>query len=133
MAHAHASHGSAHGGHSHHSPALFKQRFAICLGLTLPVLYFSEQLQQWFGYSAIAFPGSEWVNPVLGIAIFFYGGWVFLQGAWHELQGRIGMMTLIALAISVAFAYSLAVSLGLPGQPFYAAGAALLLGAGHPS
>jgi len=119
MAHAHASHGSAHGGHSHHSPALFKQRFAICLGLTLPVLYFSEQLQQWFGYSAIAFPGSEWVNPVLGIAIFFYGGWVFLQGAWHELQGRIGMMTLIALAISVAFAYSLAVSLGLPGQPFY--------------
>ena len=119
MAHAHASHCSAHGGHSHHSPALFKQRFAICLGLTLPVLYFSEQLQQWFGYSAIAFPGSEWVNPVLGIAIFFYGGWVFLQGAWHELQGRIGMMTLIALAISVAFAYSLAVSLGLPGQPFY--------------
>ena len=55
----------------------------------------------------------------MGIVIYFYGGWVFLRGAWRELHGKVGMMTLIALAITVAFIYSLAVSLGLRGKPFY--------------
>lgn len=114
--------GSGHGGHDKHaghSPEIFRRRFFVCLILTLPILYFSTQLQSWFGYQAIAFPGSQWINPVLGIVIYFYGGWVFLRGAWRELHSRIGMMTLISLAISVAFIYSLAVSLGLQGEPFY--------------
>jgi len=98
---------------------MFKQRFFVSLILTLPILYFSPQLQGWLGYEAISFPGSGWINPILGIALYFYGGWPFLQGAWHEFQSKIGMMTLIALAITVAFVYSLAVSLGLEGMPFY--------------
>lgn len=118
----HSSHQGGHGGHGKHAghdPEIFKRRFFICLVLTLPILYYSSQLQNWFGYSAIEFPGSYWINPILGTLIYFYGGWVFLKGAWHELRGKIGMMTLIALAITVAFAYSLAVSLGLSGIPFY--------------
>lgn len=111
--------GGGHSGHGHHSPAMFKQRFFISLILTLPILYFSPQLQGWLGYEAISFPGSGWINPILGIALYFYGGWPFLQGARHEFQSKIGMMTLIALAITVAFIYSLAVSLGLEGMPFY--------------
>lgn len=118
----HTSHQGGHDGHGKHAghdPEIFKRRFFICLVLTLPILYYSSQLQNWFGYSAIEFPGSYWVNPILGTLIYLYGGWVFLKGAWHELRGKIGMMTLIALAITVAFAYSLAVSLGLSGRPFY--------------
>jgi len=114
----HDQHGD-HSGHGHHSPAMFKQRFFVSLILTLPILYFSPQLQDWLGYKAVSFPGSGWINPILGIALYFYGGWPFLQGAWHEFQSKIGMMTLIALAITVAFIYSLAVSLGLEGMPFY--------------
>lgn len=114
----HEGHGD-HSGHEHHSPAMFKQRFFVSLILTLPILYFSPQLQSWLGYEALSFPGSGWINPILGIAIYFYGGWPFLQGAWHEFHSKIGMMTLIALAITVAFIYSIAVSLGLEGKPFY--------------
>lgn len=116
--HGHGGHGG-HDKHAGHSPEIFKRRFFICLILTLPVLYFSTQLQTWLGYQAITFPGSSWVNPILGIIIYFYGGWVFLRGAWRELHSKVGMMTLIALAITVAFVYSLAVSLGLQGKPFY--------------
>lgn len=117
----HGDHGghSGHEGHGHHSPEMFKQRFFVSLILTLPILYFSPQLQIWLGYEAASFPGLIWISPVLGIALYFYGGWPFLQGAWHEFQSKIGMMTLIALAITVAFIYSLAVSLGLEGKPFY--------------
>ncbi|WP_036488402.1 copper-translocating P-type ATPase [Myxosarcina sp. GI1] len=121
--HQHEHHGhnghSGHDKHAGHNPEIFKRRFFICLILTLPVLYFSSQLQSWLSYQALEFPGSNWVSPVLGIIIYFYGGWVFLKGAWHELRSQIGMMTLIALAITVAFVYSLAVSLGLRGKPFY--------------
>ena len=116
--HEHHGHGG-HDKHAGHSPEIFKRRFFICLILTLPVLYFSTQLQTWLGYQAIEFPGSNWVNPILGIIIYFYGGWVFWRGAWRELHSKVGMMTLIALAITVAFVYSLAVSLGLQGKPFY--------------
>lgn len=99
---------------------MFRDRFFVSLLLTLPILYFSEQLQTWLGYRALAFPGSAWVNPVLGTILYFYGGLVFLKGALGELRERApGMMTLIALAITVAYGYSLAVSLGLPGMPFY--------------
>ncbi len=114
----HDSH-SGHDKHAGHSPEMFKQRFFVSLILTLPILYFSLQLQSWLNYEAILFPGANWISPILGIALYFYGGWPFLQGAWHEFQSKIGMMTLIALAITVAFIYSLAVSLGLEGKPFY--------------
>lgn len=115
----HASH-TGHGKHAGHTPEMFRDRFLVSLLLTLPILYFSEQLQVWLGYRAVSFPGSAWVNPVLGTVFYFYGGLVFLQGALRELRERTpGMMTLIALAITVAYAYSLAVSLGLPGMPFY--------------
>ncbi len=115
----HASH-AGHDKHAGHTPEMFRDRFFVSLLLTLPILYFSEQLQAWLGYRAMSFPGSAWVNPVLGTVLYFYGGLVFLQGALRELRERTpGMMTLIALAITVAYAYSLAVSLGLPGMPFY--------------
>ncbi|MBD2307281.1 heavy metal translocating P-type ATPase [Chroococcidiopsis sp. FACHB-1243] len=114
----HERHGE-HDKHAGHNPEMFKRRFFICLLLTLPVLYFAPSFQEWFNYQAIQFPGSAWVTPILSIIIYFYGGWVFLRGAWRELRSRIGMMTLIALAITVAFVYSLAVSFGLQGDPFY--------------
>jgi Cu2+-exporting ATPase len=118
-AHRHEGHGD-HGGHAGHDPAQFRDRFWLSLLLTLPVLYFSEQVQLWLGYQAIRFPGSAWVNPVLGTVLFLYGGLVFLQGARHELAARQpGMMTLISLAISVAYVYSMAVAFGLPGMPFF--------------
>ncbi len=117
--HGHHGHGG-HDAHAHHSPQAFRDKFWISLLLTLPILYFSEQLQAWLGYEAVQFPGSGWVNPVLGTVLFFYGGTVFLRGAREELAGRQpGMMTLISLAITVAYLYSLAVTLGLPGMPFY--------------
>lgn len=115
----HASH-TGHDKHAGHTPEMFRDRFFVSLLLTFPILYFSEQLQDWFGYRAAQFPGSAWVNPVLGTILYFYGGLVFLKGALRELRARTpGMMTLIALGITVAYGYSLAVSLGLPGKPFY--------------
>ncbi|HLU81931.1 MAG TPA: heavy metal translocating P-type ATPase, partial [Trueperaceae bacterium] len=115
----HTGHGG-HDKHAGHSPEMFRDRFWVALSLTLPVLYFSEQFQAWFGYQAISFPGSQWVNPVLGTVLFLYGGTVFLRGARHELADRQpGMMTLISLAITVAYGYSMAVALGVPGMPFF--------------
>ncbi len=116
--HSHESHGG-HDKHAGHSPEMFKNRFFISLILTIPVLYFSPSFQTWFNYQAIQFPGSDWVNPILAIVVYFYGGWVFIQGAVREMKGKIGMMTLIALAITVAFIYSLAVTFGLEGEPFF--------------
>ena len=121
--HAHEDHehgGHDHSDHDHHSPATFRNRFWLSLVLTLPILYLSEDIQSWFGYEAITFPGAEWVGPVFGTVLFFYGGWPFLQGLVHEMRARQpGMMTLISLAITVAYAYSVAVTLGLPGMALY--------------
>src|SRR2546422_2697030 len=109
-----------HDKHAGHSPEMFRNRFFMSLVLTLPILYYEHLFQQWFGYRAVQFPGSAWITPVLAVVIFFYGGWPFVEGARRELAARQpGMMTLVALAISVAFAYSIAVSLGLQGMPFY--------------
>lgn len=116
--HDHESHGG-HDKHAGHSPEMFKNRFFICLVLTIPVLYFSLAFQAWFNYQAIQFPGSNLINPILAVVIYFYGGWVFIRGAWREIKGKIGMMTLISLAITVAFVYSLAVTFGLEGEPFF--------------
>ena len=112
-------HHAGHDKHAGHSPAMFKRRFFICLALTLPVLYFAPSFQEWFNYQAIQFPASNWATPILSTVIYFYGGLVFLKGAYHGIRSKIGMMTLVALAITVAFVYSVAVSLGLEGNSFY--------------
>jgi len=116
----HSSHKhSGHDKHAGHSPAMFQRRFLICLVLSVPVLYLSPMFQMWFNYQAIQFAGVDWVTPILATVIYWYGGWVFLHGAWAELHGKIGMMTLVALAITVSYVYSVAVSFGLPGDSFY--------------
>jgi P-type Cu2+ transporter len=93
---------------------MFRDRFWLTLLLTLPVVFWAEHIQELLGYEAPVFPGSAWIPPILGTVIFAYGGWVFVQGAWHELRARLPeMMTLIALAISVAFVFSWVVQVGL--------------------
>lgn len=120
----HEGHGShaehAPDKHAGHSPNMFKKKFWLTFALTLPTLFFSRSVQSWLNYDA-SFPGSEYIPAVLGLIIFFYGGMVFLKGAFIELRARQpGMMTLIALAITVAFAFSLAVTLGLvQGMDFW--------------
>jgi Cu2+-exporting ATPase len=102
---------AGHDKHEGHSPAMFKHKFWLTLALTIPVLLYSETIQELLNFSLPAFPGSEWLPAILGTVIFFYGGLVFLKGAKNELADKQpGMMTLISLAITVAFAYSLAVS-----------------------
>ena len=96
-----------HDKHAGHSVEMFRNRFWACLVLTLPALIWEPMLQEWFGYRAPAVPGAAWIPAVFGTAVFFYGGWVFLEGARRELLDRQpGMMTLMGLAISVAFVYS---------------------------
>lgn len=99
---------SSHVDHSGHEQ-LFRKKFWISLLLSIPVLVFSPSIQSWLGYSAPGFPGSNWITPVFSVIVFLYGGLPFLKMAVPELKNRKpGMMTLISLAISVAFVYSLA-------------------------
>ena len=105
---------AAHERHAGHSVAMFRDKFWLTLALTVPVVFWSADLQEWLGYRAPTFPGSDLLPAVLGIAVFLYGGLVFLRGARGELASRQpGMMTLISLAITVAFATSLAATAGL--------------------
>jgi Cu2+-exporting ATPase len=109
-----APHPAGHDKHAGHSPGMFRDRFWLSLLLTIPVVVWAEHIQMILRYTAPAFPGSAWISPVLGTAVFLHGGLVFLQGAWRELRARLpGMMTLISLAISVAFVFSWVVQLGL--------------------
>jgi Cu2+-exporting ATPase len=111
---------AGHDRHAGHSVAMFRDRFWLALLLALPTVYWSDMIQHWFGYRAPVFPGSAWIPAVFGSIVYVYGGSVFLRSAIGELrQGLPGMMTLIALAISVAFGYSLAVSLGMPGEDLW--------------
>ncbi len=100
---------------------MFRRPFWVSLILTIPVLIYAELLQEFFGYTAPQFPGSAWIAPVLSSIIYWYGGWVFLRGAVGEIRsGQPGMMTLVGMAISVAYCYSLGVTFGLvEGMPFY--------------
>jgi len=114
------SHHEEHDRHAGHSVAMFRDKFWIALLLTLPTLVWGHMLQRAFGYSAPVFPGSRWIPAVFGSAVFAYGGVPFLRGAIGEVRHRLpGMMTLISLAISVAFLFSVAVSLGFPGMPLW--------------
>lgn len=102
-----------HDQHEGHSPEMFRDKFWLSFALTIPVVFWSAHIEELLGYQAPEFSGSSWIPPVLATAIFLYGGLVFLQGAWRELRARLpGMMTLIALAISVAFIFSWVVQLG---------------------
>lgn len=111
---------AGHDKHAGHSVEMFRDRFWLSLALTIPALVWEPMLQDWFGYTAPRFPGSQYIPAIFGAAVFLYGGWVFLKGAWGELKNRLpGMMTLISLAILVAFLYSAAVTLGYPGHALW--------------
>lgn len=114
----HAEH-RAHVDHTGHEQ-MFRQRFWVSLALSIPVLLYSPLIQAWLGFTMPAFPGSEWITPVFSVIVFFYGGLPFLRMAVPELQNRQpGMMTLISLAISVAFVYSLAALILPSGEGFF--------------
>ena len=99
---------------------MFRDRFWITLALTVPTLVWSDMIQGWLHFAAPVFPGSAYIAPVFGTAVYLYGGWVFLAGGIHEIRDRLpGMMTLISLAISVAFFFSVAVTLGYPGDALW--------------
>ncbi len=111
----HAGHGIAHVDHSGHEK-MFRRKFWVSLILSIPVILFGMGLQMMLGISLPFFPGSQWLAPIFGVIVFFYGGLPFLQMAVPELKNRQpGMMTLISLAITVALLYSVA-TLFLPGQ-----------------
>lgn len=116
---AHSGH-EGHDKHAGHDPNMFKQKFWLSLLLTIPTLAFSHTVQSWFGVNWM-FPGSEYIPAIFGTIIFFYGGLVFLKSAKAELADKQpGMMTLISMAITVAFGYSIAVTLKLvTGMDFW--------------
>src|SRR5438105_10178886 len=106
-------HGS-HDRHTGHSVAMFRDKFWLSFALTIPVVFWSPDVQHWLGYTAPSFPGSKFIPAILGTVVFIYGGMVFVRGAWGELADhKPGMMTLISLAIVVAFGTSLAATFGL--------------------
>jgi P-type Cu2+ transporter len=112
----HGEHAHDHGDHA----ALFRDRFWLSLVLSVPVVLYSSMVQDWFGYSAPSFFADGLVAPVLGTVVYLYGGWPFLTGAVAEARDRRpGMMLLIAMAITVAFAASWATSLGLFDLDFW--------------
>jgi Cu2+-exporting ATPase len=105
---------TTHDKHAGHSVAMFRDRFWLSLALTVPVVLLSHDIQEWFGYSVPMIPGIEYVPAALGTAVFVYGGLVFIRGGVGELRDRQpAMMTLISLAIVVAFVTSWAGTLGL--------------------
>src|SRR5574341_107278 len=103
-----------HDVHAGHSPKMFRDRFWLSAAFTIPAVFWSEHMQMLLGYRAPAVPGASWIPAVFGTLVFLYGGRAFLQGAARELRDRLpGMMTLISLAISVAFVFSWIVQVGL--------------------
>ena len=114
----HQSH-SDHHGHHEHMIEDFKKRFWISLIITLPIIVLAPMIQELLGYQ-LRFNGDRYVQFILSSVIFFYGGWPFLKGLADEIKKKApGMMTLIALAISVAYFYSSAVVFGLDGKIFF--------------
>ncbi|MGM0533860.1 MAG: copper-translocating P-type ATPase, partial [Campylobacterota bacterium] len=118
----HAGHQHKHHDHSQHHEMMiqdFKKRFFISLVLTLPILFLSPLVQDIFDYD-ITFTGAKYLLFILSSLVYFYGGWPFLEGFYKEVTSKNpGMMTLIAVAITVAFAYSGATTFGLEGKSFF--------------
>ncbi|OGL24908.1 ATPase P [Candidatus Saccharibacteria bacterium RIFCSPHIGHO2_01_FULL_48_12] len=118
MSHNHQHH--EHDKHAGHSVAMFRRKFWLSLLLTIPVLAYSESVQQWLSFIPPSFAGSQYIPLIFSSIIFFFGGLVFLKGAAAELRSkRPGMMTLIAMAISVAYVYSLATQFLISGDVFF--------------
>jgi Cu2+-exporting ATPase len=93
--------------HAGHKTSSFLSKFWVALALTIPILVDSELPEKLLGFEAPAFPGSAYLSLAIGSVLYFYCGRVFLAGAWREFRARLpGMMTLIALAITAAYAYS---------------------------
>ncbi len=110
-----------HAGHDHHRMMIadFKKRFWISMVITVPILVLSPMIQGFVGFDWV-FPGNTYVIFILASIMFFYGGWPFLKGMAGEVKiASPGMMTLIAVAISVAYFYSVAVVFGLSGKMFF--------------
>jgi len=116
----HSSHNeSGHDKHAGHNVTDFWKRFIICSIISIPVLALSPMIQQWLGFD-IAFAGDKHVLAILSTFIFVYGGYPFLKGLYDEVKDKaIGMMTLIGVAITVAWSYSVAITFGLQGMDFY--------------
>jgi P-type Cu2+ transporter len=112
---------AGHEGHAGHDINVLRRKFWAVLVLTIPVVIYSKGVQMLLGFTPPEFPGSLYIPAILGTVIFFYGGLFFLQGAVDELRNRLpGMMTLIGMAITVAFVYSLGVTAGLlAGEALY--------------
>jgi P-type Cu2+ transporter len=112
---------AGHDKHAGHSVAMFRQKFWGTLLLSIPTIVWGPMIQQWFHYTAPGGPvASRWISALFGTLVFAYGGWIFIKGAAGELTDRKpGMMTLISLAISVAFLFSLAVTFGFPGMDLW--------------
>src|SRR5512142_541713 len=118
----HVEHGdhAAHDKHAGHSVAMFRRKFWVALLLTIPTLVWGEMIPRVLGFTPPAVPGARWIPVVFGAAVYFYGGWVFVQGARREIADKQpGMMTLISLAITVAFVFSVAVTVGFSGMPLW--------------
>ena len=108
-------------GHDHHQMMIedFKKRFWVTLILTIPILIFSPMIQMFFGYEWLL-PGNPYILFVLSSIVYFWGGLPFLKGFYEEVRSKNpGMMTLIAMAISVAYFYSTATVFGLKGVDFF--------------
>ena len=117
--HSNDKNSDSHDKHAGHNVSDFWKRFVICTIISIPVLALSHMVQQWLGFE-LAFPGDKYVLAILSTFIFFYGGYPFLKGLYDEVKDNaIGMMTLIGVAISVAWAYSVAITFGLKGMDFY--------------
>lgn len=109
-----------HDQHAGHSVAMFRDKFWWSVALTVPTVVWSPMIQQWLHFQALGFPESHYIPAIFGTILFFYGGIVFLQGAAREMKDRLpGMMTLISLAILVAFGFSLAVTFGVQGMDLW--------------
>ncbi len=107
--------------HNHHKMMIddFKRRFYITLIITIPVMILSPMIQQWFHFN-ISFTGSNYLLFALSTIVYFYGGLPFLKGIIDEVkQKALGMMTLIAVAITAAYSYSVATVFGLQGMDFF--------------
>lgn len=117
--HSNDKNSDSHDKHAGHNVSDFWKRFIICTIISIPVLVLSHMIQQWLGFELV-FPGDKYVLAILSTFIFIYGGHPFLKGLYDEVKDNaIGMMTLIGVAISVAWAYSVAITFGLQGMDFY--------------
>ncbi|MBI4033430.1 heavy metal translocating P-type ATPase [Candidatus Saccharibacteria bacterium] len=121
MSHVHEhEHGRELDKHAGHSVAMFRDKFWLSLLLTIPVLLYSESVQNWLNITTPGFSGSSYIPLIFSTIIYFYGGLVFLKGAVGEIKARLpGMMTLIAMATTVAYVYSVATEFLISGDGLF--------------